>query len=45
MTEQLNEDLVKCGCGRSTSGFCTGLHNLSEAEWQAKLIEEFKDEE
>jgi hypothetical protein len=44
MTQQLTEDLVKCGCGRSASGYCTGLHNLSEAEWQEKLLEEFKDE-
>lgn len=24
---------VKCGCGRSPTGFCVGLHKLSEAEW------------
>ena len=23
----------KCGCGRSQSGFCVGLHKLTEAEW------------
>lgn len=22
-----------CGCGRSTTGFCVGLHKLSEEEW------------
>ena len=22
-----------CGCGRSKSGFCVGLHSLSEEEW------------
>lgn len=22
-----------CGCGRSPSGYCVGLHNLSEEEW------------
>jgi len=43
MTEQLNENQVPCGCGRSASGYCTGLHNLSEAEWQAKLADQFKD--
>ena len=43
MTDQLNENQVPCGCGRSASGYCTGLHNLSEAEWQAKLEAEFKD--
>lgn len=26
----------KCGCGRSPSGYCTGLHKLSDAEWAAK---------
>lgn len=24
---------AKCGCGRSPSGFCVGLHKLSDAEW------------
>lgn len=24
---------VKCGCGRSATGFCVGLHKLSEDEW------------
>lgn len=24
---------AKCGCGRSQSGLCTGLHNLSLEEW------------
>lgn len=24
---------TKCGCGRSPSGFCVGLHKLSEQEW------------
>ena len=24
---------AKCGCGRSPTGFCVGLHKLSEAEW------------
>ena len=43
MTEQINENQVPCGCGRSASGFCTGLHNLSEDEWQAKLEDDFKD--
>jgi len=25
-----------CGCGRSETGFCVGLHLLSDAEWAAK---------
>ena len=24
---------AKCGCGRSPTGFCVGLHKLSDAEW------------
>jgi CDGSH-type Zn-finger protein len=24
---------VSCGCGRSSTGFCVGLHKLSEEEW------------
>lgn len=24
---------VRCGCGRSVTGFCVGLHKLSAAEW------------
>ena len=23
-----------CGCGRSATGFCTGLHALSDEEWE-----------
>lgn len=26
---------VKCGCGRSSTGFCVGLHKLSQEEWDA----------
>ncbi len=24
---------AKCGCGRSTSGYCVGLHKLTAEEW------------
>ena len=24
---------AKCGCGRSASGLCVGLHKLTPAEW------------
>lgn len=33
--ETVNRQPVKCGCGRSESGFCVGLHKLSEDEWAA----------
>jgi len=26
---------AKCGCGRSSTGLCVGLHKLSPAEWAA----------
>ncbi len=26
---------VKCGCGRSATGFCVGLHKLTAEEWAA----------
>lgn len=24
---------TKCGCGRSPTGYCVGLHKLTETEW------------
>jgi hypothetical protein len=29
------EEFGKCGCGRSPTGKCIGLHALSEDEWTA----------
>ena len=26
---------VKCGCGRSETGFCTGLHRIPKKDWAA----------
>ncbi len=26
---------ARCGCGRSASGFCVGLHKLTAEEWAA----------
>ena len=35
-----------CGCGRSATGFCTGLHALSDEEWDARVFDEaFVNEE
>lgn len=34
---QITEEQVPCGCGRSASGFCIGLHNLTEAEYHNYL--------
>jgi hypothetical protein len=29
------EEIGTCGCGRSPTGKCIGLHNLTEDEWTA----------
>lgn len=28
------DKIKKCGCGRSETGFCTGLHKISKTDWQ-----------
>jgi len=33
MKQTLNEVMIPCGCGRSTTGYCIGLHKLSEQEY------------
>ena len=34
-----------CTCGRSATGFCTGLHRLSDQEWDDMVFDEaFKEE-
>jgi hypothetical protein len=38
--ETNTENLRPCGCGRSATGFCTGLHRLSDEEWDAKVFDE-----
>lgn len=30
---------VKCGCGRSPTGFCIGWHNLTEEQYKEELQE------
>jgi len=35
-----NTNQVPCGCGRSATGFCTGLHELSDEEWDRRLLED-----
>jgi len=30
-----NRAPAKCGCGRSSTGLCVGLHKLTENEWAA----------
>ena len=31
--EPSKKEPPKCGCGRSSTGYCVGLHKLSDAEW------------
>jgi len=31
--EEAIKEKPKCGCGRSSTGYCVGLHKLSDAEW------------
>lgn len=39
MQVRAQEDIGKCGCGRSPTGMCCGWHGLNEADYQAKLAE------
>lgn len=34
-----NETPIKCGCGRSPSGYCIGLHNMTNEEFQTWIRE------
>jgi hypothetical protein len=36
--ENLREELVPCGCGRSPTGYCVGLHEMSEQEYEEYLL-------
>jgi len=45
MTKQdLREENVPCGCGRSPTGFCTGLHSMTEQEYQDYLEDQLGDD-
>lgn len=37
--ENKAETKMPCGCGRSPSGYCTGLHSLTEEEYEFYLLE------
>lgn len=39
------EEVGKCGCGRSPTGYCIGWHGLSESEFQARLAEYIAEKE
>ena len=36
----ITEDAIPCTCGRSPTGYCTGLHKLSKEEWDARVFDE-----
>jgi DNA-nicking Smr family endonuclease len=40
-----SEDIGKCGCGRSPSGYCIGWHGLTEEQYQQKLAEFIAEKE
>lgn len=48
MTPQVKEneeEIGKCGCGRSPTGKCIGWHGLSESAFQARLAEYIAEKE
>jgi CDGSH-type Zn-finger protein len=44
MEKKMEEERVPCGCGRSATGFCTGLHEMSEEEYEVYLLENFLED-
>lgn len=41
---EINEEKVICGCGRSATGYCTGLHEMSEEAYETYLMEQFDED-
>lgn len=39
--EEIMPEPTPCGCGRSTTGLCTGLHEMSEEEYETYLLDHF----
>jgi hypothetical protein len=37
--ESKEEDIGRCGCGRSPTGKCIGWHSLSEEQYKSKLAD------
>lgn len=42
--KKMEEEKVPCGCGRSATGFCTGLHEMSEEEYETYLMGHFDED-
>jgi CDGSH-type Zn-finger protein len=38
------EEKVPCGCGRSSTGYCTGLHEMTEEEYESYLLDHFDED-
>ena len=43
-TDQMKTSEIRCGCGRSPTGYCIGWHGLSEEEYQKRLAEQQADQ-
>jgi hypothetical protein len=39
------DDIGRCGCGRSPTGYCIGWHGLSESAFQRKLADYMAEEQ
>jgi len=35
---EITENQTPCGCGRSPTGFCIGLHEMTQEEYQDYLM-------
>ena len=42
--QMIEETKVPCGCGRSATGYCTGLHEMTEEEYEEYLLERFDED-
>jgi len=42
--QDLREENVPCGCGRSPSGFCIGLHSMTEDEYRDYLADQLSED-
>lgn len=40
MTPRVDQEMKTCGCGRSATGFCIGLHSLTAEEWDRMLMDD-----
>lgn len=43
--ENKEEEIGRCGCGRSPTGKCIGWHGLTEADFQSRLQSYLAEEE